>query len=236
LAFDKIRSAIQTTARKPTGQTLPNNDWGFGKVDAQQAVSNTAPGTAYVGGTTVASTSSGDLGEGTPTGSLPFNTDSKTATAKPFPPLKEAFPASSLRIANALRDVAAQGKDNPALQTLISLVSMHFDEVRKLINTNRRVATRWHRMFGPELLRHMLWNKTSNLSDPLPIVPAILNNQNVGERISALFDVLFRYGSTRLRKDITLYGPQFVALPGATFSGLFSLPYPETHHGAGRHP
>ena len=235
LAYDKIRSTIQSTARKPTGQTLPNNDWGYGKVDARQAVANTASGSAFAGSTTVATTSSGDLGEGTPTGSLPFTKENKNATAKPFPPIKEVFPASSLRIANALRDIAAQGKDNPALLTLVSLVSLHFEEVRKLINNNPRVATRWHRMFGPEVLRHMLWNKTQNQMEPMPLIPSILNNQQVGERVSALFDVLFRYGSTRLRKDIDLYGPLFVALPGATFSGIFSQSIPETLHGAGRH-
>jgi subtilisin family serine protease len=248
LTYDQLRATIQTFCRAPAGVSpLPNNDWGYGKVDAVLATSNIPPGSAYVGDPPVAVTGIDDSGN-TPipdstTGIVPSATRQlpsyqlmEPSVPRPFPALTEAFPASSLRIAKALRDVALQGKDNPALQTLVFLVSMHFDEVRKLINTNRRVATRWHRMFGPELLRHMLWNKTSTQQEPLPVIPAILNNQNVGERMSGLFDVLFSYGSTRLRNDINHYGPLFLALPGASFSGLNSfLPSPETQHGAGGH-
>ena len=33
-----------------------------------------------------------------------------------------------------------------------ALVSRHFSEVRGLINHHRRVAMRWHRMDGPDLV------------------------------------------------------------------------------------
>jgi hypothetical protein len=249
--IDDIRDIIQRTCRQPLGSFPPDDNWGYGKVDAEAALGQVTPGGPYTGsGTIIASAPTGDSGKGIPAGTLPISRASGSGAEKPaltrperqslgatpLPSLSEAFPQSSLRIGRALRDVAAQGKDNPALQTLICLVSMHFDEARKLINTNRRVATRWHRMFGPELLRHMLWNKTSTQQEPLPVIPAILNNQNVGERMSALFDVLFTYGSSRLRNDINNYGPLFLALPGASFSGLnSSLPPPETQHGAGGH-
>jgi len=249
--IDDIRDIVQRTCRQPLGSFPPDDNWGYGKVDAAAALGQVTPGGSYTGsGTIIADAPTGDSGEGFSAGTVPMSRASivaenpaltrpegKSHGATQLPSLSEAFPQSSLRIAKALRDVAVRGKDNPTLQTLIALVSMHFDEVRKLINTNRRVATRWHRMFGPELLRHMLWNKTSNPGEPLPIIPAILNSQNVGERMSALFDVLFTYGSSRLRNDINNYGPLFLALPGASFSGLnsSSLPPPEMQHGASRH-
>jgi Subtilase family len=247
LTFDQIRSTIQTFRRLPAGVgTLPNNDWGYGKVDAQLATSNIPPGSAFAGSPPIASAPTGDTGEGIPTSTSGESTARDIQApgmdaahivppnpgVKPMPPLSQAFPRPSLRMAKALRDVAVQGRDNPAMQTLIALVSMHFDEVRRLINTNRRVATRWHRMFGPELLRFILWSKRSQQETQIPVIPSMLNNQDVGERMSRLFDVLFSYGSARLRKDIHQYGPLFLSLPGATFSGLTSLPHPEMHDGA----
>lgn len=225
LTAEQIRTTLATYPQKnPSMGTLPNNDWGNGEVDAELAVTNIPLGPHAIGG-----------GGGGGGGSI-SSFDETGLAAGPFPPLASSFSPHSMRIATRLRDLAIRGKDVPAAQLIVALVSKHFDEVLRLIRSNRRVATRWHRMFGPELIRFMLTTKASEQIRPAPIIPAVLNNQNVGERISALFDVLFRYGSTRLCKDINLYGPLFVALPGATFSGLFSLPNPETHHGAGRHP
>ena len=44
----------------------------------------------------------------------------------------------------------------PAGHHWAALVSRHFDEVLRLINTNRRVATIWHRNGGPALVRAAL--------------------------------------------------------------------------------
>lgn len=245
LTFDQIQATVQNFCRPGGVAPLPNNDWGFGKVDAQLATANVPPGSAFVGSGPIASAPTGDTGEGLPalTGlgaAASVQPEPNLSAVTPpltrppqLPPLKELLPVSSMRMAKALRDVAVRGKDNPAIQTLVALVSMHFDEVNRLIYTNRRVAARWHRMFGPELVRFMLWNKPSRQDEPAPVIPAILNNQNVGERMRALFDVLFFYGSARLRKDVVSYGPLFLALPGATFSGLSFLP-PETQDGASR--
>jgi subtilisin family serine protease len=248
LTFDQLRTVIQSFCRKPAGMSpLPNNDWGYGKVDAQLATANIPSGSAFAGNPPIASAPIGDTGEGIPTGTTPIGNERGSAgtpgakaigvrspVIRPLPPLTEAFPRPSLRVAKALRNIAMRSKDNPAGQMLIALVSMHFDEVRKLINTNRRVATRWHRMFGPELLRQMLSTHRSMEEELSPVIPATINNRNVVERMRVLFDVLFRYGSDRLRKDVNRYGPLFLALPGATFSGLTSLPHPETQYGAGR--
>lgn len=238
LDFNQIRTAIRNTARTPTGVTgLPNSDWGYGKIDALAAMSTITAAAVVASAGPIATPGIDDSGEvSVPTSTQPRSLVPPVTTPHhpaPFPPLAEAIPASSLRIGRALQDVADRGKNSPSVQILISLISMHFDEVRKLINTNRRVAMRWHRMFGPALLRHMLWN-TSPL-EPTPILPAILNGQSVLERMSGLFDVLGTFGSARLRKDITSYGPLFLALPGASFSGITALPHPEIMHGAGWH-
>jgi hypothetical protein len=235
LTFEQIRATIQTFCRQPPGVTpLPNNDWGYGKVDAQLALANIPPGSAFTGDPPPPNTGGGNSGPSGPTGATSAGgviaeplSDSNT---KPLPSLHEMVPWQSLRIANALRDVAARGKDNPAAQIIIGVISRHFDEVLRLVNRNRRVAAKWHRMCGPEVLRHMLWTREVDA----PVFPEKVRNQDVRSRMLALFDVLTRYGSASLRKDLNKYGILLLSLPGATFAGLPSLTFPETTLGSGR--
>jgi hypothetical protein len=44
----------------------------------------------------------------------------------------------------------------PDGERLAAVASRHFSEIRRLINTQRYVATMWHRAGGPRLLRGML--------------------------------------------------------------------------------
>src|SRR5262249_58931559 len=44
----------------------------------------------------------------------------------------------------------------PEGEQLAAATSRHFSEVRRLINSNRRIATMWHRAGGPGLLRRLL--------------------------------------------------------------------------------
>jgi subtilisin family serine protease len=236
LTFDQIRATIQTFCRPPTGvNPLPNNDWGFGKVDAQLAIASIPPGSAFTGDPSPPNAGPGGPGPGGPTGIESDGSSVLESPAKPtarlFPQLAEMVPRPSLRVARALRDVAVRGKDNPAAQITIGLISMHFDEVFRLVNRNRRVATKWHRMYGPEVLRHVLWTEKKGA----PEIPATIRNEDVGSRMRALFDVLIRYGSTSLRKDLNNYGALLLALPGATFAGLRSLPSPEVAFGSSWH-
>jgi subtilisin family serine protease len=233
LTFEQIRATIQTFRRQPAGAgPLPNNDWGFGKVDAQLAIANIPPSSAFAGGPVVTA-DTGDSDETiVPTGS-PIGERAGRRGAKrrvePFPRLKEAFSPSALRIGNALRDVADRGKGNPGAQMMMALISTHFDEVFSLISRNRRVATKWRRMFGPEVLRHMLWNEDRSAS----LIPETVQNQNVSERMRNLFGVLCRYGSAELRTDLDRYGDFLLAIPGAGFSELNTLPLAEIAFGPG---
>jgi len=87
---------------------------------------------------------------------------------------------------------------------LAAAVSRHFSEVRRLINTNRRVATMWHRANGPGLLRGLL----------APGCPGHTNGFTIGEReqryLIRFFEQLERYGSPRLRTGLDLYRSEFL--------------------------
>jgi subtilisin family serine protease len=92
----------------------------------------------------------------------------------------------------------------PDGERLAAAASRHFSEVRRLINTNMRVATMWHRAQGPSLLRALLASGTGS------------GYADVGEReqryLERFVEQLERYGSDRLRADLARYWPVLVAL------------------------
>jgi len=113
-----------------------------------------------------------------------------------------------------------RNRENPTAQLLAALVSTHIDEVYQLIHCNRRVATMWHRMSGPAVMRSALV-----ASDPGrpggAIIPARVSGNRVAEPLGRLLSLLSRYGSQRLRDDVAIYGPLMIALPGSTLSDLW---------------
>jgi subtilisin family serine protease len=78
-------------------------------------------------------------------------------------------------------------------------VSCHFSEVRRLINTNRRVATLWHRAAGPCLLRELLQGAVHPCGSA-----ALLGGPN-REYLDRWWDLLARYGSPRLKTGLQRY-------------------------------
>lgn len=225
LTFTQIRQLIQSHCRPPSGVSpLPNNDWGYGKLDAQQTVTIMPDGPPPPAASPAVapapspspSPSPAPSPSPSPRVALAPASDSTLAFSIPMPPLANAVPRSSLRMARAIREAAARGKDNPAAHTIMWLVSTYFDEVRKLIDTNRRVATKWHRMFGPEVLRHALWNRdTANAA-----LPGAIRNRRVADGLRGFLAVLSRFGSDALRNDLVRYSPLLLALPGADLSQL----------------
>jgi subtilisin family serine protease len=83
---------------------------------------------------------------------------------------------------------------------LAAVMSRHFSEVRRLINTNRRVATMWHRAAGPCLFRRLFEDRVDH-----PIPP----NETYLERWC---DLLSRYGSPRLRGSLKRYRSVIIEL------------------------
>ena len=209
LTADQVRTALTTFPQKTADMgTLPNNDWGYGEVNARSVIDNISPGAPVTGGG-----GSGGSGGG---GSAPASLAGPVSA--PFPTMAAAFSPAALRIATRLQELALRGRHIPAVQSMLAVVSLHFDEVYRLIQNNRRVATKWHRMLGPEVLRHLLWRSEG----ALPIIPATIRDRDIGDRMKTLFDTLIRYGSSKLQKDIYSYGHLLLALPGSAFTDLNS--------------
>lgn len=84
------------------------------------------------------------------------------------------------------------------------LVEKYFGEVRRLINTNKRVATVWHRSGGP------LWVRTAFRAAAFPQepIPTEIAGFSLRASLDKMLIVLKRYGSEALVRDLTTHEPE----------------------------
>ena len=94
---------------------------------------------------------------------------------------------------------------------LAALVSTHFDEVLRLIHRNRRVATLWHRLGGPALVRQVMitWRGASG-----PFLPAAVREASFSKYLDRLFAALAHFGSAHLQRDVAKYGALVATMAG----------------------
>ena len=201
LTADQIRLHLMETARTdgiPVAELPPvidqttdlrgNHIWGAGKLDVAAAVAAVPARSPPPGG-----------GGG---GQI-ISSDEPAPRASPFDRLR------------AWQDAFAE---RPAFQLCAALVSTHIDEVRRLIDTNRRVATIWHRNGGPLLVRHLL-----GLEPPDAILPRVVGNHEMRTLLERLLAICARYGSEQLRADIARYRALVLELPGRRVAELDTL-------------
>ena len=129
----------------------------------------------------------------------PFMASRETPQYNPLQTLQERFLAS------------------PKGGYLLRVGQKHFNEIRNLINANKRVATVWHRCQGPAWLR----TGFSILSMPDMVIPEAIANVKLTEAVRKLTEILTRYGSPELVKDIEMYQPDLQILRGGV--SIFDL-------------
>ncbi|MEZ4964198.1 MAG: S8 family serine peptidase [Saprospiraceae bacterium] len=176
LGWEEIRELLKDSARDQVPadieledgeDALPNNNWGWGKLDVKQVVEDTpdAPGAP------------------------------RTPAA---PPADPAFAVHFNGPVEDMRSLRKEFQSLPGSRFYQDLVASHFHEVRNLINTNKRVATVWHRNGGPALIR-MGMQAAFQPDKPLPVewegVP-------ISERIERISAIIKRYGSGQLIRDL----------------------------------
>jgi subtilisin family serine protease len=218
LSWSEIRMILRNSARPPKpsilpATALPNNAWGTGIVDAGAAVNLVTPSTASAsgdgGGTAVP-----DSDPPTPMVPDPDGTFNPIPMAD-TPALWPVWLPGFARHTQALNPVLAR---SPALNLVLALVSTHVDEVRRLINSNKKVAAVWRRHGGPALVRHLLAQPTREL-----MMPPIVANFNVVTLLDQLIVILERYGDAALRADAVRYRAFLLTLPGSRLSDLDRL-------------
>jgi subtilisin family serine protease len=194
------------TAR-PSGGT--QEAWGAGLLNVQAAINRLRPSSGGGGG-----------GGGGPSHVMPpshtgFGTDAPGQDLLPGVTTRAALgravdfrrvamtgerePTGTPQLPPALRILRERIDALPEGQELAAVVSRHFSEVRRLINTNRRIATMWHRGQGPRMLHRLLHGSC----DASVIAPISCERQR--EYVERWLDVLASYGSKRLRASIERY-------------------------------
>jgi subtilisin family serine protease len=108
---------------------------------------------------------------------------------------------------------------HPSWNLCAALLSLHFDEVKRLIDTNRRVGAVWQRHGGPALVRGIVFAE----GPPDPPVPAGFASGPAPELMRKLLALLMRYGGNTLRADLVRYSGFMLALPGASWDELDTL-------------
>ncbi len=83
-------------------------------------------------------------------------------------------------------------------QAYYNLAQKYFDEINELINTNKRVATSWHRSNGPIWARLAL-NAFYNHNFKIPLSA---HGMHFTESIDRFLEMLKRYASPELRSDL----------------------------------
>jgi hypothetical protein len=141
-----------------------------------------------------------------PTASADADTPILPAAAYPAPALPTHEQTAALR-----RRVEA----SPAGRTLATLVSKHTAEVRRLIDSERRVTVAWHRMDAPTLLRLVLGDVDREV-----LLPRSFGGKPLVDGLSRLLDELVRAGSPALRTDIVAHRGLVLAMPGAQLPDL----------------
>ena len=104
-------------------------------------------------------------------------------------------------------------------QRWLALVSRHFSEVRGLINHQKRVATCWHRMSGPQLLRTLAPALTG--TGELTVRDDSDAIASWRRRASRFLDLLERRGSPELADAVRKHRQTLLAYDlGSGFSHL----------------
>ena len=195
LHAQEILQILRDTARAPeVGHgVLPDSQWGAGRVSALGAVNRVTgpvpgPNMLDAGGSAV----------------VPAIARIGSNARIPVKGLTTGRRPIAIEIGDGRDRRAWSGPAHAVLQTsagqrCAALVSRHFSEVRGLINHNRRVATRWHQMGGPQLL---------NTLAPALAGSGVLTIQNAHalaawrHRMRQFLEVLERFGSPALAADV----------------------------------
>jgi subtilisin family serine protease len=205
LTRDAILKALQDSATPPpAGGT--KETWGAGKLNAQAAVNKVLA-----------------AGGGGPTPHMPLmaasdqlSSDSRIGLDWPehktwtHSSLSMAVDEKLHRIPPAIRIIRARVEALPCGLQLAATISRHFSEARRLVNTNRKIATMWHRCDGPRMLRRLFHGALD------PEAPATLQTESHREYCERWLDLLAQHGSSALQASIAQYRElllQFLELP-----------------------
>lgn len=119
------------------------------------------------------------------------------------------IPHFAMRLQQVEREIMGA----PEGAEVIEAVRRHAEEAQRLVNSNRRVATVWHRNGGPQILQSLV----SMLQSPDHRLPEQFEGKPIAkclEKIQAAFE---RYASADFAADLNRFGPRLIELCGFTY-------------------
>jgi hypothetical protein len=215
-----VKQHLMAAARRPGGVSgpLPNSEWGAGKLDAFGAVDR-VPNPSGGGGGGGGGGSGGNDGVDGPGGGGSLSLHHAAFHDEGSPRSRPKRPLAHPPVPHPFVELHRRFLRTPTGQVYAALASKHFSEVRGLINANRRVAARWHRMGGPRLLRLL----AQGLAASHAVGDTQIDDVVLRERAKRFLAVLERYGSAELKKDILRYRADVLNLDGPKLAELLDL-------------
>lgn len=158
-----------------------------------------------------------------------------TATAAGVDVPVPAVATTTPRLAPALGESLGEITATKAGREYHGLVRRHLAEAQTLVNSNRRVATVWHRNGGPEILNGVLAMTRS----PQARLPSDIRGRPLVDRLRRIKTVFIKYCSPRMAEDLELHAEMILRLTELTFSELIEVlskatPLPATEYHDGR--
>lgn len=144
------------------------------------------------------------------------------AAATPSAPPTSAVPAlphaaMGGSFGRRLAQVEAELTATPAGAAVAAAVRRHFDETERLVNTNRRVATVWHRSGGPQIVQAVL-----DLLRAGRHLPREIDGRPLADCLERIGRVLARHASPALGADVARHGPRLARFSGLTYAEILA--------------
>lgn len=127
---------------------------------------------------------------------------------------KEIQPPFSAAIGRHLETVQSQIAATTAGREYADVVRRHADEARRLVNTNRRVATVWKRSNGPQIVQAVL----SATSSPDGHIPSEIQGRPVDDCLRKIYETFLRYSSSEFAADLKTLGPRLFELLSLSYA------------------
>lgn len=122
------------------------------------------------------------------------------------------FPNQAQALRQAEKDILA----TPYGYLLQDLYKKHVEEIRCLVNNNRRVAAVWQRNNGPAFINRVIYC----VRYPEREFPNEINDLLVKESMERISEILKKYGSESLRRDVDKYREVVASMCGMTYSHI----------------
>jgi hypothetical protein len=118
------------------------------------------------------------------------------------------------RLVQAEKDISATVEGSAYAE----LVKTHIAETQRLVNSNPRVATAWHRNGGPEILNAML-RMLQRHDEPMP---DSINGRPFADCLERMRPVLARYASPALAADLPRFAEWMKSFAGLTYPQMLA--------------